>query len=58
MFLFFNRKYTGPLYPVNWVKQLFGKVSENLKFQENKIFKEHIKNYATFLNNPRKCYCL
>jgi hypothetical protein len=38
MFIFFNRKYRGPLYPVDWVKRLFGKVSENLKFKENKIF--------------------
>jgi hypothetical protein len=41
----------GPLYPVHWVKRLFGKVSEYLKFQENKNFKEHIENDATFLNN-------
>ena len=57
-YISFNRKYRGPLYAVDWIKRLFGKVSENLKFQENKSLKEYIKNYATLLNNPGKCYRL
>ena len=31
---------------------------KNLKFQIKRIFKEHTKNYATFLNNSRNYYCL
>jgi hypothetical protein len=41
----FNRKYSSLLYPGAYVFRPFGKVSESLKFQMNKIFKEHIKNY-------------
>jgi len=57
-FLYNGALYLYLLYPADWVKRLLGKVSEYLKFQENKIFKERVKNYATFLNNHRKCYCL
>ena len=35
------------------VKRQFGKVSENLKFQKNKTFKECIKSYAACLVIPR-----
>jgi hypothetical protein len=58
MFQFFNRKYRCLFYPGAWVKRLFCKVSENLKFQMTKILKEHIKNTATGLNNPWNYYCL
>jgi len=58
MFHFFNSKYRGSFYLGTCAKQPFGKVSEYLKFQMNKIFKEHIKNYVNLLNNFRKFYCL
>jgi hypothetical protein len=58
MFHSFNRKYRRPFYPGAWVDRPFFKVSENLKFQMNRIFKECIKNHVTFLNNPHKYYCL
>jgi hypothetical protein len=58
MFHFFNAKYWGPFYSGNWVKRPLCKVSENPKFQVNKIFKERIKNSATFLNNPCNYCCL
>jgi len=42
---FSNRQYRSPLYPGVCVYRPRGKVSENPKFQKNKMFKEHIKNY-------------
>jgi hypothetical protein len=58
MFHFFDRKYRAPFHPGAWVKLPFCKVSENHKFEMIQIFKEHVKNYATFLNNPHNYYCL
>ena len=45
MLHFSNRHYRSPLYPGACVYRPIGKVSENLKFQMNKMFKEHTKNY-------------
>jgi hypothetical protein len=58
VFHFFNRQYRSTFYTGTWVQRMFCKVSKNLKFRMNKIFKEHITNYATFLNNPSKCRSL
>ena len=58
MFSFFNTKYRGPFYPGDWVKRSFCEVSENLKFQMNRIFKQRIKNSAIFLTNRCNYCCL
>jgi hypothetical protein len=58
MFHFFERNYRGSFYLGACATQPFGKVSEYLKIQMNKNFKEHIENYANLLHIPCKFYCL